>query len=203
MRKFIVAIIALACAGCGSTTPTRETISSYSIYDIKGPASVSPSTVADAVTNGLKVGSSGIQVTRNLPAYPVPDQPGRFTLTNPFANSNMGALMAASGNSMTIPKCDGAFVVGNAQNSSMRDYGENTVFYICLWQYQGGYHLDFYTRFDRQSGGFNTKTLAATLMRPLTGDSSQFIPRTIGNVTAEIQKAGLTPTLIDSYPSQN
>ena len=202
MRKAIALATAVACAGCGSTTPTKETITGYSIYDIKGPA-ISPAAVAQVVTAGLKKGSSGIQVTQNLPPYPVPDAPGRFTLVNPLGNSNLAALIAAQGGAITVPKCDGAFVIGVAQNSAMKEYGENTQFHVCLWQYAGGYHLDFYTRFDRQSGGFSAKTLAATLMRPLMGDSSQFIPRTIGNVTGEIEKLGLTPTLVDSYPSQS
>ena len=203
LRKSVVVALVLACSGCGSTTPTKETITSYSIYDVRGPSSVSPAAVAEAVTNGLKQSSSSIQVTRNLPPYPVPDQPGRFTVTNPFANTQMGALAQAAGSNFNVAKCDNAFVVGSAVNSGMREYGENTQFYVCLWQYKEGYHLDFYVKFDRQSGGFSTKTLAATLMRPLTGDSSQFIPRTIGNVTAEIEKIGLKPTLADSFPSQN
>lgn len=204
MRKSCVVLAtAVICAGCGSVTPTHETITGYAIYDIKASGMVSPATVAGAVTEGLKEGTSGIQITQNIPPYPVPDQPGRFTLVNPLANSNLGALMGAKAASMTVPSCNGAFVIGNAQNSSMRDYGENTAFYICLWQYKEGYHLDFYTRFDRQSGGVNSQVLAATLMRPLTGDSSQFIPRTINNVLAAVQKRGMTPTLVESYPSPN
>ncbi len=197
---FIALSMMIALTGCGAMTPTRETITGYSIYDIKGSATVTPAAIAEAVTQGLRENSSGIQVSRNIPPYPIPDTPGRFTLTNPFAKSNMGALLAAQGANMTMATCDGAFVVGNAQNSSMKDYGENATFTVCLWQYKDGYHLDFYTKFDRVSGGVSTKTLAATLMRPLTGDSSQFIPRTINNVVAEVQKLGLQTSVVESYP---
>ena len=76
------------------------------------------------------------------------------------------------------PEVGGAILTANARDSSMAAYGEATSFFACLMPYQGGYSLNVYTTFSKASGSFNAATLAATLARPLVGDTSQFIPRT-------------------------
>jgi len=80
------------------------------------------------------------------------------------------------------PEVGGAILTANARDSSMAAYGEATSFFACLMPYQGGYSLNVYTTFSKASGSFNAATLAATLARPLVGDTSQFIPRTLGHI---------------------
>jgi hypothetical protein len=60
--------------------------------------------------------------------------------------------------------------------------------------------LSIYTTFAKASGAFNAATLGATLARTVTGDSSQFIPRTINDILKALQTAGATVTLLEAYP---
>ncbi len=82
----------------------------------------------------------------------------------------------------------------------MRQYGEGSTYFACLMPYQGGYALNIYTTFSKASGAFNTKTLAATLMRPVVGDSGDLIPRTISQIVEGVKRTGSTVTLVEAYP---
>jgi hypothetical protein len=191
----------LAGTGCASTTPTRETSVGYVIYDIKAGPDVTGSRIAEAVKVALQKNTSRVQITNGIPPWPLPDKPGRFQLVSPLKGSNLGALAAASGQSIQVPMCDGATLTANARDSSMARYGENTTFFACLMPYQSGYSLNVYTTFTKASGTFSAATVGATLMRPFVGDSGQFIPRTIGQIVEGVQQAGATVTLVEAYPS--
>lgn len=90
--------------------------------------------------------------------------------------------------------------MATAQNTGMSEYGEGSSFAACLWQYQGGYHIDIYTSFRRSSGGFNPEMLGAMLARKAVGDSSQFIPRTINDIVDGVEKTGSQVTIVEKYP---
>jgi hypothetical protein len=96
--------------------------------------------------------------------------------------------------------CEGAILTANASDNSKARYGEGTTFFACLMPYQGGWGLNIVTTFSKASGAFSAATLAATLVRPLTGDSGQFIPRTIREIVEAIKAAGAEVTLVESYP---
>ncbi|MBE4583292.1 hypothetical protein BOO34_18665 [Vibrio navarrensis] len=99
---------------------------------------------------------------------------------------------------MTIPTCEGALVYAQAADTSMSQHGENTQFYTCLWQYKEGYHVDIYTQFQIESGGL--ANLGQDLVRGVMGDSSQFIPRTIGNIKSNLEALNVKADLVDAYP---
>jgi hypothetical protein len=140
---------------------------------------------------------TSVNITSGIPPSPLPEKPGRFQLVNPFKGSALGAMAGAAG---VMSVCEGALVTATSRDSGMASYGENTMFFLCLLPYTSGYHLDIYVSFTRKSGGFSTNTMAATLMRPLMGDSSQFIPRTIQNIVKAIEEAGATTKLVEQYP---
>lgn len=121
-------------------------------------------------------------------------------MTDPFKGSNLGALAAASGQSVRIPSCDQAIMTANASDRSMSQYGENSTFFLCLQPYTEGYHIDIYTAFTKKSGGFSTATLGATLARTVVGDSSQFLPRTIDDIINEVRNTGADVALVEQYP---
>lgn len=195
----VAALIILA--GCASTTPTVETTPGYAIYDIKAPARVTHSQIAEAVKTSLQKSMSAVQVTNAIPPSPLPENAPRFQLVSPFKGSGLAALAAASGQSLQVPTCEGAIVTAQAADTSMRKYGEATSFFACVMPYQGGWSLNVYTTFRKASGAFNAQTLAATLMKPLTGDSSQFILRTINGLVDAVRATGATVTLVEAFPS--
>jgi len=188
-------------AGCAATTPTRETSVGYAIYDIKAGPEIGSSKIADATKTALQKNTSRVQITNGIPPSPLPQVAPRFQLVSPLKGSNLAALAAASGQSLQVPNCEGATLTANARDSSMANYGENTTFFACLMPYQGGYSLNVYTTFTKASGSFNAATLAATLTRPLVGDSGQFIPRTIGQIVQGVQQTGASVALVEAYPS--
>ena len=196
----------LACAlvalltGCAATTPTRETSVGYAVYDIKATPDVGSARIAEAIKLALQKNTSRVQITNGIPPSPLPEKAPRFQLVSPFKGSNLAALAAASGQSVQVPTCEGATLTANARDSSMSSYGEATTFFTCLMPYQGGYSLNVYTTFSKASGSFSAATLGATLARPLVGDTSQFIPRTIGQIVARVQQTGATVSLLEAYP---
>lgn len=206
MKQFAIGTAAVAAlsflAGCASTTPTVETTPGYAIYDIKAAAGVTHSQVAEAVKTSLQKSMTAVQITNAIPPSPLPEKAPRFQLVSPFkGGSNLAALAAASGQSLQVPTCEGAIMTAQAADSSMRKYGEATSFFACVMPYQGGWSLNVYTTFRKASGAFNAQTLAATLMKPLTGDSSQFIPRTINGMVEAVKATGATVTLVEAFPS--
>jgi hypothetical protein len=196
---FVAAFVTLA--GCASTTPTVETTPGYAIYDIKAHAGVTHSQIAEAVKTSLQKSMSAVQITNAIPPTPLPEKAGRFTMVSPFKpGSGLAALAAASGQAVQVPTCEGAILTANASDNSKARYGEGTTFFACLMPYQGGWGLNIVTTFSKASGAFSAATLAATLVRPLTGDSGQFIPRTIREIVEAVKATGADVTLMESCP---
>lgn len=189
----------LALAGCASTTPTREISSGYAIFDVKAGPGVGHAQLAEAVKVGLQKSTSRVQIVNGIPPSPLPEKAPRFKLVSPYS-ANLAAMAAASGQSVQVPVCDGAIVTANAADTSMRQYGEGTTFFVCLMPYQGGHALNVYTTFTKASGAFSAETLGATLARTVVGDTSQFIPRTINNIVESVKATGATVTLVEAYP---
>jgi len=196
---FICAVAALL-GGCTSTTPTRERSVAYVIYDIKAGPEVGSGKIAEAVKVALQANTSQVQVVNSIPPSPLPAAAPRFQLVSPFKGSSMEALAAASGQSLQVPMCEGAVLSANAADTSMSKYGEATTFFVCLMPYQGGWSLNIYTTFSKASGAFSAATLGATLARPLVGDTSQFIPRTVNAIVTGVKGTGATVTLVEAYP---
>ena len=187
-------------AGCASTTPTTETSVAYAIYDIKAGPDVTPGRVAEAVKVALQSNTSQVQIVNSIPPSPLPDKAPRFQLLSPFKGTNLAALAGASAQAFQVPTCEGAILTANARATGMAKYGEATSFFACVMPYQGGYSLNIYTTFNKASGAFTSATLVATLAQPLVGDSSKFIPRTIGAIVAGVKETGATVTLVEAFP---
>ncbi len=196
----IAAIAALGLAGCAGITPTREVSSGYAIFDIQAGPDIGPARIAEAVKVALQKNMSQVQITNGIPPSPLPEKAPRFQLVSPFKGSQLGALAAASGQSLQVPSCEGAILTANARDTSMSRYGDGTTFFACVMPYRGGYALNVYTTFTKASGALSTATLAATLARTVVGDSSQFIPRTIAQVVDSVKATGADVTLVEAYP---
>lgn len=190
----------LALAGCANTTPTVETSSGYAVFDIQAGPEIGTARIADAIKVAVQKNMSKAQIANTIPPSPLPATAPRFQLVSPFKGSNMGALMAASGQTLQVPMCEGSVLTVNARDESMKQYAEGTTFFACLMPYQGGYALNVYTTFRKASGAFNAKIMAATLGRTLMGDSSQFIPRTIAQIVDSVKQTGATVTMTEAYP---
>lgn len=200
-NRILFLIPAVALSGC-ALTPTHESVANYAVYDMKDAQHRSPDQVASIYIDTLKTMMSDVNVSRNIPPSPLPDKPGRFQLTNPLGNSGLGALMAANGASMNVPVCEGAFVVAKSDDTGMSQWGENTHFYNCLWQYKDGWHLDWYVSFDKQSGGASAEAVAKALVNSVAGDSRKNMKAYQDNIIHQLNGKGLATRVTESYPAQ-
>jgi len=190
MQLFLLAIL----AGCSAMTPTTTTESSFVIFDVQ-PATVDRRQLLDAITEAVQKNQSQVRVTKDIQTGDLPDKPVRFTLKDPFANTNIGALMARSGQSMKTPVCDSPVLTLASENSSVSG---NTSFFLCVVRYTMGYSVNIYSTFTSTSGGISVGAMSKALAKSVVGDSSQYIPRTMNDVRAAAESAGGTVTILDS-----
>jgi hypothetical protein len=183
-------------SACASLTPTREVTEGYRVYDIKGASN--HGTIATNLKTAMQKNADNVRFTNDIPPSPLPEKPTRFKLTNPFANSGMGALLASQGSTVKVPSCDGA-IFSATLNDNFQG-AEDTTFFVCLMPYSDGYHMDVYYTFTKVSGGFSPGALGKTLAQSVVGDSSQFIPKTISALESAAQQAGAQVSLLESYP---
>jgi hypothetical protein len=122
-----------------------------------------------------------------------PATPGRFQLVDmasAFQGTGMGAFMQmasnnAGGTTLRMAKCDGAVWTSHATRT-IAGY-TNLNLYNCLYAYKGGYQLDVYGVFQKNSGGLNgiTQSLASDLV----GTPEQWVNKTIMDTVRSISAA--------------
>jgi hypothetical protein len=148
----------------------------------------------------LQKNMSSVQIKNGIPPYPMPEKPGRFQMVNPYKGSGMEVLLAQAGHVTEMPTCTNSILTANSADTGMSRYGETTSFFLCLLPYKDGYHMDIHVSFTKKSGSFSAETLAATMVSSVTGDSSQYIPRTIKAVVDSVAATGAAPKLVEQYP---
>jgi len=197
IRKIVFSMTVLAgLSACASLTPTKEVTEGYRIYDIQGVSD--HGMISGNLKTAMQKNAQKVTFTNDIPPHPLPEKPGRFTTVNPFGNSGLGALMAAQGASLKIPKCENSIITATSHDKFAGS--ENTTFFVCLLPYVGGYHLDVYYTFTKESGGYSPEALGKTLAQSVVGDSSQFIPRTLADLEGAVQQAGGAISIVESYP---
>ena len=199
INKIAMALVPLiALTGCktGALTATKEVKRSYVVFDVKAD-NTQASQIAASIKSALQETVPKVRIVEDFPPNPLPDVAPRFQLASPFAK---GSAFAALGAQVKIPTCDGALIYAQGSDSSFAKYGEQTDVFVCLWQYQDGYHVDVYSQFQIQSGGL--MNLGVDMVRGAMGDSSKFIPRIVNTIQSELEQRNAVVTLVESYPSE-
>jgi hypothetical protein len=182
-------------AGCSAMTPTQKTEASFVIYDVQ-PASISRAQFLDAITQAVQKNQQQVRVSRDIQTGDLPEKPGRFTLKDPFANSNLGALMAANGQSTKMPACESSILTLASGSSGASG---NTTFFLCVIPYKAGYSINIYSTFSSTSGGISVSALGSALAKSVVGDASQYITRAMNEVRTASESVGGKVAIIDSY----
>lgn len=195
MYRLFAVLALISVAGCASMTPTQKTEASFVIYDVQS-VSMDRGQFLDAITQVVQKNQSQVRVTRDIQTGALPENPERFTLKDPFANTNIGALMSANGQSMKMPVCNNSILTLASGSSGV---GGDTTFFLCVIPYKAGYSVNIYSTFSSTSGGISVDALGAALAKSVVGDSSQYIPRTMKEVRTESERAGAKVSVIDSY----
>lgn len=197
-------LIALALSACGSMNNAlvdkKKTVEYYRIFDIKTNAD--RYTVAEAASNGLGRNVGSANEATPIPEFSTPPaQPGRFKLTNPFEGSRFAALAGGGGSlGFKIATCPGAVWTATAKRSSAGSSDLNLT--TCLWQYQGGYHLDTYATFQKTEGGI--MQLSRSMAYAMVGTPEEWTEKTFLDIVREIQKVtGAEITFVEGYPKMS
>jgi len=198
MKNCILIAFGLAMlSGCASTAKTNSTEQAYMIIDVKGDSSIREN-VLETVISTVQENMDTLTVSRGIPPADVPKKPSRFKLTSPFGESAIGALVQAQGGMLKVPSCQDPLLTMKSDDST-DGFSEKTSFFICVVQYQQGYHVDIYTTFQQSSGGLSMDALSASLARSLVGDTSQIIPRTMKRIEIALSEENLETKIVDSY----
>lgn len=201
MKRFAFISLVLSLCACGTVNNAlvekKKSVEYYRIFDIK--TSAHRNAVADAASNGLGRNVNNASEARPIPRFATPPaQPGRFTVSNPFSGSPLAAL-AAQGGSMgiRIATCEGAVWTATANRSSA-GYSDLRLT-ACLWEYQGGYHLDTYATFQKVEGGI--MQLSRNMASAMVGSPEEWTEKTFLDIVRSIKKqTGAEISLVEGYP---
>lgn len=194
-------LLAAGLSACGSAnnyvSRKSTTVEYYRIFDLKTGAS--RQAIAKAASDGLGRNVNSSQQATPIPmSADLPEKPGRFALVNPFAGSSMAALAGAGGSlGLQVATCNGAAWTAKA----VRDIaGSNRLtLTACLFQYQGGYHLDMYAVFNKQEGGL--MQISRNMANAAVGTPEQWTEKTFLDVVRSIRStSGAEVTLLEAQP---
>lgn len=202
MKKFIAVCAATGLlVGCGAMNNAlvekTKSIEYYRIFDIKTNAD--RFTVAEAASNGLGRNVNDAREARPIPtSAELPEQPGRFTLVEPFKGSGFAALVSSGGQlGMKVATCDGAAWTAKA-NRSIAGQSELNIT-ACLFQYKKGYHLDLYATFSKKEGGL--MELSRKMSSAMVGTPEEWTEKTFLDIVRQIRKeTGADINYLEGYP---
>jgi len=188
----VIVAVPLVLSGCGTLNSAlmdeKTNREMFHVVDIKTDAGID--TITGPTVDGL--GKNVNDLTENYPIPPqeVPKEPGRFTVEDPFEGTNMSALAKMSGGmGPKTVECDGAVWTGKA----IRDVDTAiTQVNACLWQYQGGYHLDFYMAIREQDVNFVQAMVASGVEAALGSPeewANQIVLDTTEAIASEVEGA--------------
>lgn len=203
MSRHVLALpVATACflSACGTMNAalneTTQTVEYYRVFDVRTPQQRGP--VIEAARKGLSRNAVNIQDARPIPPAERPTQPGRFTTSDPFNGTQLGALTGRTGGAMIKGViCDGSVWMANAT----RTVGDATAkISLCLWEYNAGYHLDIYANYLKKEGGIGLRQLAGAAATAIVGTFEEALEKTVNDVARELQTAGATVSYVEGYP---
>lgn len=201
MKKVVLpAIIAAVLSGCGTVnnalTEKTKTVEYYRIFDIK--TQVDRADVIAAASDGLGENVNSAKENTPIPSFSVaPEQPGRFTLVNPFEGTKLASFAAMSGTNMKMAKCDGAVWTATASREVVGS--DSLSLTACLWQYKDGYHLDTYASFTKKEGGL--MQISRSMAGAMVGTPEEWTEKTFLDIVRKIQEeTNAKVKYLEGYP---
>lgn len=195
------ALMTLALAGCGSLNNSlvekTKTVEYYRIFNIE--TNSHRSSVIAAASDGLGQNINNATENTPIPSFSKPpSEPGRFKLINPFEGSSMAALAAASGASIKMASCEGAVWVAQANRDV--EGSDSLRITACLWEYEGGYHLDTYATFKKQTGGL--MQISREMAQAMVGTPEEWTEKTFLDIVRKVKsETGAEITYLEGYPN--
>ena len=202
--KTSLALIASAAvlSGCGSVNSmlneTTQTHEFFRIYDVKTSADVDD--LGDALEAGMKYNLNNPQIHRPFVMAPVPKEPGRFTTDDTMTNTNLGRLMKTYGQTdlgLKTMVCKDSPWQARGTRFSSGDW--NGVVNVCVFPYQGGYHVDMYGFLTVKQGGI--KEVVRSGVYSVMGEPLQWIEKAMLDTIREARaKLDAEVSLVEARP---
>src|SRR5471032_2006061 len=194
-KSIVVLAAATALSGCSALNSTlterSEAVEIYHIYDIK--TSVDTATIARAASDGLAANTNSVQTAMPLQiGKTVPVTPGRFSIDDVAAglsgqNSAMLKILSnqSGGLGMKVATCADAVWTSKAVRNIS---GSNNLnLYTCIYKYRGGYNVDMYAVFTKQSGGLYKVIRDGA--NALAGTPEEWVNKTIVDTIRSVERA--------------
>lgn len=203
MSAAAVALTAVSVATAAEAQNRQRSYQAYAVIDFQTDAAKGP--VIDAAERILQSYASDFQSNRPI-AVQTPEQPGRFTLSNPLAESRLGALAALGGVStqqFMVADCEGAVWTANVQRAVSGS--QQLRVQMCLFPYRNeereGYHLNLFASDTAISGGGLTERFGRALANRLVGTPRDFTENMLRQTVQAIEaQTGASAVLIEGEP---
>ncbi|WP_309091922.1 hypothetical protein [Phenylobacterium sp.] len=197
-----IAVAALTAAPAEAQSRQRS-YQAYAVIDFQTEAPKGQ--VIDAAERILEGYASDFQSNRPI-AVQTPEQPGRFQLTNPLAESRLAGLAALGGVSTQqymVATCDGAVWTANV-NRSVSGSQQLRV-QLCLFPYKNaereGYHLNLFASDTAMSGGGLSERFGRALANRLVGTPRDFTENMLRQTVQAIEATtGAAAVLVEGEP---
>lgn len=195
-RHFVVAAaIVFGGAVPAAAQESRQSTEMYHIFDFKTAA---PKRDAIAAAEaGLRRNTTDADMTTPVVMGPAPATPGQFKIVNPFENSGMmGGLAGLMGASqmaqMKRATCDGAIWMATAERNKRLQQSLRLT--MCLFPYQGGYHLNVHGIDIKEKGGGIALRLGRAMAQRVVGNADAWTGKTVLDTVRSI-RAGTNATV--------
>lgn len=203
MSAAAVALTAVSVATAAEAQNRQRSYQAYAVIDFQTDAAKGP--VIDAAERILQSYASDFQSNRPI-AVQTPEQPSRFTLSNPLAESRLGALAALGGVStqqFMVADCEGAVWTANVQRAVSGS--QQLRVQMCLFPYRNeereGYHLNLFASDTAISGGGLTERFGRALANRLVGTPRDFTENMLRQTVQAIEaQTGASAVLIEGEP---
>ena len=198
---FVIAALAVAITGCGTTNnylaAKTKTVEYYRIFDIKTNAT--RQAVAKAASDGMGRNVNNAQEAMPIPSSgEIPEKAGRFKLVNPFEGTKMAALAGGAGGlGLRMATCNEASWTAKAQRQVAGSNNLNLT--ACLFQYKDGYHLNLYAVFTKQEGGL--MQISRDMANAVVGTPEEWTEKTFLDIVRSIRNTtGGDIALLEAQP---
>ena len=198
MNKILIPVVVSLSllSGCvgNSAVKRNETKQFYQIFQFSYDNERDE--IIDILDESLAYNVNDIKSERLIPDGETPAKSGRFKLVNLFAGSPMAALAGASAK---IVSCEGPGLAYKA--TVTKEVGSDVrKMTACLWKYEGGYHLDFYTAIDKANKSF-AASIASSIVGSALWTSEEWANAKAFDAIVKIEsKLGISTKLKTSYP---
>ncbi|WOH38231.1 hypothetical protein RI844_03055 [Thalassotalea fonticola] len=201
--------VSLLGSGCSTVNNTlaekKKSVELYRIFNIQTNAD--RYAVTEAASDGLGGNVNNADEQNPIPNYTEkPVMPGRYKSVNPMKQmqgqlTGFAAFAASQmGPQLKTVDCDGA--IWTAKATKKADNAFNMSFNLCMWEYQGGYHLDVYANYTKEEGGLYSAIRNTTYA--IMGTPEEWAEKTVLDIVREIKsRTGAQVKFNEGYPKLN